>query len=216
MSSDGLNPLSYVVLVLVGRGGAAPHDLVRMARRGQRIHWSGAASKMYAEPKRLERLGYLRSEKQPGRTRERTHYSLTETGVAALREWVALPTAFPRIQNEAAVRMLASEFADDAAVVVESLRPLRDEIAEQWELLEEAERRAPTLPHRERQLVLVQSLGKRLLRALLEWIDEVEREFAPNGSAGTRESGRDPDAPSASEREVSRAGRRDPNPRPTA
>jgi DNA-binding PadR family transcriptional regulator len=187
MATDRLNPLSYVVLVLVGRGGAGPHDLVGMARRGQRVHWAGAASKMYAEPKRLERLGYLRSEKRPGTTRERTHYTLTEKGVAALREWAALPTAFPRIQNEAAVRMLASEFADDPAVVVESLRPLRDEIAEQWETLEDAERHASALPHRERQLLLVQSLGKRLLRALGEWIDEVEREFGDPRRATRRE-----------------------------
>jgi DNA-binding PadR family transcriptional regulator len=191
MSSDGLNPLSYVVLALVGREGAGPHDLVGMARRGQRVHWAGAGSKMYAEPKRLERLGYLRSEKQPGKTRERTHYTLTEKGIATLRQWVPLPTQFPRIQNEASIRMLASEFADDPRVVVESLRPLRDEIAEQWEILDDAERRAHTFPHRERQLVLVQSLGKRLLQALLDWIDEVEREFGDRRPA-ERSEGSDP------------------------
>jgi DNA-binding PadR family transcriptional regulator len=191
MSSDNLNPLSYVVLALVGRGGASPHELVGMARRGQRVHWAGAASKMYAEPKRLERLGYLRSEKQPGRTRERTHYTLTEKGITALREWVPLATQFPRIQNEASIRMLASEFADDPRVVVESLQPLRAEIAEQREILDDAEHRAHTFPHRERQVVLVQSLGKRLLQALLDWIDELERDFS-DGRTAERREGSDP------------------------
>jgi hypothetical protein len=54
MSSD-LTPLSYVVLALVGRDGASAHDLVRMARGGQRLYYAGAASKIYAERKRLGR-----------------------------------------------------------------------------------------------------------------------------------------------------------------
>src|SRR5215471_3817841 len=98
MSSTALTPFSHVVLVLVGEGGAGPHDLVRMARQG-RIYWDAADSQYYAEPKRLERLGYLRSEKQPGRTRERTVYTLTEQGREALRAWVRRPVAFPRIQH---------------------------------------------------------------------------------------------------------------------
>jgi hypothetical protein len=61
-----------VLLALVGKGGAAPHDLVRIARGRQRLYYAGAASKIDEQPKRLERLGYLRSEKRPGKTRERT------------------------------------------------------------------------------------------------------------------------------------------------
>ena len=101
MASPDLTPFSYVVLTLVGRNGAGPHDLVRMARQG-RVHWSAAESQYYAEPKRLEKLGYLRAEKRPGRTRERTQYTLTDAGRAALMEWAAEPARFPRIQHEAA------------------------------------------------------------------------------------------------------------------
>ena len=43
---------------LVGEDGAGPHDLVRMARQG-RIYAEFADSQWYAEPKRLEKLGYL-------------------------------------------------------------------------------------------------------------------------------------------------------------
>src|SRR5215471_7658727 len=99
MSSQSLTPFSYVVLVLVGRGGAGPHDLVRMARQG-RIYADFAESQWYAEPKRLERLGYLESEKAPGRTRQRTHYTITERGVEAIREWMKEPARFSRIQLE--------------------------------------------------------------------------------------------------------------------
>jgi hypothetical protein len=87
----------------VGAAAApGPHDLVQMARRGQRLYWAGAETKIYEQPKRLERLGYLVSEKRPGKTRERTDYRLTEKGINALREWLARPTHFPHSQSEAA------------------------------------------------------------------------------------------------------------------
>jgi DNA-binding PadR family transcriptional regulator len=175
--SRELTPLSYVVLALVGQGGAAPHDLVRMARGGQRLYYAGAASKIYEQPKRLERLGYLRSEKRPGKTRERTYYTLTEKGLAALRGWLGQPSAFPRIQSEAVARVLASDLAEDERGVSESLQALRHEIAGLSAGIDEDERRAPSIAHRERQLKLVRSLGRRLLQAHLDWIDEVEQEL---------------------------------------
>jgi PadR family transcriptional regulator, regulatory protein AphA len=175
--SRELTALSYVVLALVGRDGAAPHDLVRMARGGQRLYYAGAASKIYEQPKRLERLGYLSAEKRPGKTRERTYYTLTEKGLAALREWLAEPSSFPRIQTEAVARVLASDLAEDERVVAESLQALREEIAELSAGVDEDESRASSMPHRERQLKLVRSLGRRLLQAHLDWIDEVEREL---------------------------------------
>src|SRR5262249_6524026 len=115
--STELTDLSYVVMNLIGRNGAGPHDLVQMARRGQRLYWAGAESKIYEQPKRLERLGYLVSEKTPGKTRERTHYRLTEKGILALRQWLARPTPFPRIQSEAAIRIQTSDLAEDPSVI---------------------------------------------------------------------------------------------------
>jgi DNA-binding PadR family transcriptional regulator len=176
--SRELSGLSYFVLALIGRNGAGPHDLVQMARRGQRLFYSGAASKIYAQPKRLEQLGYLTSEKTPGKTRERTHYRLTDKGLAALETWLAQPSSFARIQNEAALRVMASDLADDPAIVIDSLKSLRAEIAELAALIDEAEAGAhATLPHRQRQLRLLRSLGRRLLEAHLDWIDEVEQEL---------------------------------------
>jgi PadR family transcriptional regulator AphA len=176
MSSD-LTSLSCVVLALVGRNGASPHDLVRMTREGQRLYYAGAASKIYDQPKRLARLGYLHAEKRPGKTRERTYYTLTPKGLAALSEWLGRPSSFPRIQSEAVARVLASDLAPDHRVVLDSLRSLRADIADLEAIIAADERRAASIPHRERQLKLVRSLGRRLLQAHLEWLDEVEREL---------------------------------------
>ena len=94
MASD-LTDLSFVVMNLIGRHGAGPHDLVQMARRGQRLYWAGAESKIYAEPKRLATLGYLSSRKTPGKTRERTHYTLTDKGCVRYRSGWRCRRAFP-------------------------------------------------------------------------------------------------------------------------
>ncbi|HEV2769013.1 MAG TPA: PadR family transcriptional regulator [Solirubrobacteraceae bacterium] len=181
MSRGELTPTSYVVLALVGREGAAPHDLATMMRRSP-LYWTAAPSQYYSEPKRLRSLGYLASRKEPGRTKPRTVYTLTDRGLEALRRWLAQPADFPRIQNEAAIRLLAGDLVDDEAIVG-SLRGLSERIAELSEALENAERVAESIPHRARYLHLCHWLGRRLLEVHQEWVETVERELQPTGPA---------------------------------
>jgi DNA-binding PadR family transcriptional regulator len=184
-----LSAFSHRVLALVGRGGAGAHDLVRMARRG-RVHAYGAASQYYAEPKRLARLGYLDARREPGRTRERTHYTLTDKGLDALRAWAAEPTPFPRIDSEGVTRVLAADLVGEERVRA-SVSALRVEIAELEARLDEGEAVAETLPHRRKYLLLNLRLARRLLAAHLEWVEEVERELAADGTgADARPAGR--------------------------
>ena len=58
MATTELSLFSYEILGLVGREGAGPHDLLRMAQRGRMLAWAGE-SQYYTEPKRLAKLGYL-------------------------------------------------------------------------------------------------------------------------------------------------------------
>ena len=175
MATVDLTPFSYTVLTLVGRDGAGPHDLVRMARQG-RVYWTAADSQWYSEPKRLAKLGFLRAEKRPGRTRERTHYTLTETGRAALLEWAAEPARFPRIQHEAVTRLLLGDMVPDA-VLLAGLQSMRTEIAEIAAQLRAADAAAAEVPHRTRYLRLNHALARRILDAHSTWIDQVEREL---------------------------------------
>jgi DNA-binding PadR family transcriptional regulator len=173
LSRATLTPFSHAVLVLVGREGAGPHDLVRMARQG-RIYSDFAESQWYAEPKRLAALGYLEAETRPGKTRPRTHYSLTERGVEALREWMREPSGFSRIFMEPAIRLLAADLVGDDAVLA-SLGALRESIDEHRARLDAAEEIARSLPHRERYLLLNHALARRIVDAHADWLDEVER-----------------------------------------
>ena len=175
MSTETLTPFSFRILALVGRGGAGAHDLARMAHRG-RIYAYGAASQYYAEPKRLERLGYLSARKEPGKTRERTHYTLTEKGLDALREWVPNPTPFPRIDSEAVTKLLAADLVGEEPVR-ESVSALRAEIADLSARLDQTEANTANLPHRRKYLLLVVGFLRRLLELHDETLKEVEREF---------------------------------------
>ena len=172
---DGLTPFSYVILALVGRGGAGPHDIVRMMREGA-IFWTTSESHFYAEPKRLAKLGYLKARKEAGRTRPRTQYELTDTGRRALSQWLALPAAMPRIQHEGIVKLLAADFSDDATIQA-SLASLRGELERAYKNLDEMERRAPSVPHRARYLKLINDYGRRSLDAQRAWLDAVQREL---------------------------------------
>ncbi|HET7046448.1 MAG TPA: hypothetical protein VFI37_16495 [Gaiellaceae bacterium] len=181
MSSDDLSFISYSVLVLVGRNGASPHDLVQMMRGG-RIYHAAAPSQYYAEPKRLERLGLLSASKQPGRTRERTVYRLTDAGLAALRDWAAQPPPFPRLAGEPHIRAIATDLVGEP-VVRASLLAMRAEMEELRENIREAEERAETIPHRAGYLHLSHSLARHVLDAYESWLEEVERELAADGDA---------------------------------
>jgi DNA-binding PadR family transcriptional regulator len=176
LSSGPLTPFSYAILVLAGREGAGAHDLVRMARRG-RVYAAAAESQYYAEPKRLARLGYLSARREPGRTHARTHYTLTEQGLQALRDWAHEPVRFPRVLHEGVVRLLAADLVGEAAVR-EGVIAMRAELDELAALVTSAEAIAATLPHREKYLRINHRLARRLIAAHRDWIDEVEAELA--------------------------------------
>ena len=179
MADSRLTPFSYVILLLVGSGGAAPHDLLRMHRQGNWIYWTAAESRFYAEPKRLEQLGYLDSQRQPGKTTDRTVYTLTDRGRHAISRWLAEPSGFIRIQNEPAARLTGADLASDEQTVVDSLRAIRPQIDEQIAWLDRAEREATRIPSRERYLRLNHRLSRRILAAFSDWLEEVEQELGP-------------------------------------
>jgi PadR family transcriptional regulator, regulatory protein AphA len=181
-----LSPFSYAVLVLVGRGGAGPHDLRRMAEIG-RVYWDAAPSQWYAEPKRLAEHGYLEARKQPGRTRERTHYTLTERGREALAEWVRTPAALPRIQNEPVVRLLAADLVAPEAVL-EGLEAMRADLDAVRTGVEQGQERAAELTHRAHLLEVNHRYAKRLLTLQQEWLDEAAAVLSGASSRSSRAS----------------------------
>ena len=175
MSRPELSLFSYEILGLVGREGVGAHDLLRMAKRGRILDWAGE-SQYYVEPKRLAKLGYLEARKEPGRTRERTVYSLTDKGLVALREWARTPVAFTPLKSEPLLRLLITDLVGED-VTRESIGTHRADIADLRARVAETEAAARDLPHREKYLMIVMGFLDGLLDLHEQYIDEVEREL---------------------------------------
>jgi DNA-binding PadR family transcriptional regulator len=175
MPGNELSLFSYEILGLVGRTGAAPHDLLRLARRDRMLAWAGE-SQYYVEPKRLARLGYLEARKEPGKTRERTVYTLTDRGLEALQEWARTPVHFTPLKSEPLLRLLVADLVGEE-VTCKSIATLRADIEDLLERLDETEAGTDALPHRQKYLLLITGFMRRLYELHLDLVDEVEREL---------------------------------------
>jgi DNA-binding PadR family transcriptional regulator len=173
LSSAELSLFSYEILGLVGRGGAGAHDLLRMARRGRMLDWAGE-SQYYVEPKRLAGLGYLAAHREPGKTRERTVYTLTEQGLGALREYAKTPVRFTPLKSDPLLRLLICDLVGED-VTRRSMATLREDVDDLTARLDDAEASARSLEHRSTYLLLVVDFLRRYLELHLELVDEVER-----------------------------------------
>ncbi|HZT53838.1 MAG TPA: hypothetical protein VE995_05605 [Gaiellaceae bacterium] len=170
-----LTLFSYEILGLVGSGGAGAHDLLRMARQGRLLDWAGE-SQYYVEPKRLAGLGYLDARKEPGKTRERTVYTLTDKGREALADWARTPVTVTPLKSEPLLRLLICDLVGEH-VTRESLATLRDDLADLRRRVDDSERRAADLPHREKYLHLVIDFLRGYLDLHEQLVDQAERKL---------------------------------------
>jgi DNA-binding PadR family transcriptional regulator len=171
-----LSLFSYEILGLVGQGGSGAHDLLRAARHGRILDWAGE-SQYYVEPKRLARLGYLEARREPGKTRERTVYTLTEKGRQALAGYARTPVTVTPLKSEPLLRLLICDLVGEE-VTRESVATLRGDLDELRARLEESRRRASELPHREKYLLLVVDFLRGFLELHEQLVADVERELA--------------------------------------
>jgi DNA-binding PadR family transcriptional regulator len=175
MASHELSLFSYEILGLVGTQGAGPHDLKRLAKQWRFFNWAGD-SQYYTEPKRLAKLGYLSARKEPGKTRQRTVYTLTDKGLDALQDYARTPVGFTPLKSEALLRLLVCDLVGEQPTR-QSIATLRDDLTDIEQRLDDAQDSAAQLPHREKYLLLVISFMRRFLALHHELIDDVEREL---------------------------------------
>jgi DNA-binding PadR family transcriptional regulator len=176
MARSDLSLFSYEIMGLVGQSGAGPHDLLRMARRGRILDWAGE-SQYYVEPKRLAKLGYLEAHTEPGRTRPRTVYKLTDKGLEALREYARTPVTITPLKSEALLRILLADLVGEQATRA-SIATLREDIEDLVARLDESAEAAEALPHRTKYLLLVNRFLRGFVDLHRELVEEVERELA--------------------------------------
>jgi DNA-binding PadR family transcriptional regulator len=176
-----LSLFSYEILGLVGRDGAGAHDLLRMARHGRILDWAGE-SQYYVEPKRLAQLGYLEARKEPGKTRERTVYTLADKGRRALADYARTPVAVTPLKSEALLRLLICDLVGED-VTRESIATLRQDVDDLRARIADSEVRASQLSHREKYLLLVTDFLQGFLDLHEQLVANVERELSAQTTA---------------------------------
>lgn len=184
MTAD-LPDSTYAVLGLCDKKPASGYDLAALADQSLAYFWPISRALVYRELRRLERLGWSRSELVPQeRLPDKQVWSTTPEGRRALSGWLKQPAVSgsgnrngfllkfflgARLPPES-VQALLSDYRD-------SLRAARDDLAAVIERLRVLETPAARMGR------LAALHGLRSAQAQLAWIDEVEGEL-PTSSPG--------------------------------
>jgi DNA-binding PadR family transcriptional regulator len=176
-----LTSTSHALLGLLAVQPWSTYELAKQVERSLGWFWPRAERKVYDEAKRLVESGHARSTDEATGARPRTVYHITPQGRSALEAWLGQPSAPPKLESEALVRVF---FADAASLDV--LRATIDDVARtagaQLErlraLIEAAE--DPEYPFAERLHVNALSLRFQLdqQRMMIEWASWASEQIA--------------------------------------
>ena len=104
-----LTPTSYAILGLLGLRSWSAYELTKQGRRSLHFCWPRAETRIYQEPKNLLEHGLVKATSTAQGRRARTEYAITAKGRKALRAWMGEPSAPPRLESEALLRVFFAE-----------------------------------------------------------------------------------------------------------
>jgi DNA-binding PadR family transcriptional regulator len=104
-----LTATSYAILGLLGVRSWSAYELTKQVRRSLRFCWPRAETRLYQEPKNLLEHGLVKATTTANGRRARTEYAITAKGRKALRAWLGEPSAPPRLESEAMLRLFFAE-----------------------------------------------------------------------------------------------------------
>src|SRR6478609_626160 len=117
---------SFAILGLLGIQPWTAYELVAQSKRSLHWFWPRSEAHLYAELKRLVERGHAESEVVDGRRRQRTRYTITPKGRAALDDWLETKPTAPALEMEALLRMMLADQGD-----VDELRATIEATAQQ-------------------------------------------------------------------------------------
>ena len=100
---------SFAILGLLGIQPWTAYELVAQAKRSLHYFWPRSEAHLYAELKRLVERGHAHAEVVEGRRRQRTRYTITPAGRAALKDWLGTDPAPPTVEIEGLLRVLLAD-----------------------------------------------------------------------------------------------------------
>ena len=175
MSTGKLTKTSYVVLGMVAmRGPSTSYDLKRAVGHSVGFFWPFPHAQLYSEPKRLMARGLLDVVTEDDGRRRQT-YTVTDAGLAALRDWLAEPTREQlQVRDVAELKLFFGEFAQPQDI----LTLARDQIAQHKDRIDVYESMQSRFGEREEMAdrMVPLRLGLELEYAALQFWEQLEKE----------------------------------------
>ena len=120
-----LKPGSYLILGMLDTGVSTGYAIKRAVDRSTRFFWAASLAQVYPELAALENGGYVVGSDEPHGDRPRRTYRLTDTGQAALEEWLRSERVPDFEQRDEGLLRLFFADALPAADALELVRRLR-------------------------------------------------------------------------------------------
>ena len=113
---------------------------------------------------------------EPGRTKARTVYTLTDKGLEALHEYARTPVTLSPLKSEPLMRLLIADLVGED-VTRASLATLRDDLVDVLARIDASAAAADEFPHRSKYLLLVHDFLRGFVALHEDLLDEVERKL---------------------------------------
>lgn len=170
--------LRHVLMILLHEKPASGYELTKAFEEVAGNFWQASHQQVYRELSRMRDEGLVEAEDiaQEGRP-DKKDYSLTDEGLAQLREWLRQPTVAKRSNDEGLVRLLGARLLGREALM-RDLRAQGDAHRQRLERYRQIERAADyanaiaAMSVYERMAYLALLKGIRLETARAAWAEE--------------------------------------------
>lgn len=165
------------MLGMLTAGPRTGYDIRRAIHGSIRHFWSESYGQVYPALHELEQEGLVSVTTEPGASAPaRKVYTLTDTGWAALREWLARPVRPQPSRNELLLKLFFSRFVSDELMAA-TVREFRDQWREDLAAWREIAERVPTnerfSAEERRDRLFTLRYGELIGAATVQWADEV-------------------------------------------
>jgi len=174
--------IQYALLGLLSWRSATGYELKKIIEESSTMHWSGNNNQIYKSLVQLLDEGLVTNEIQHQEsTPSKKIYSITEQGLARLREWVLSEPEIPEFKNTFLVQLawadqLSNEELNELFIQYES------RINMQLAFQQEKIRRGISSPHRnERETLLWDKISENLLSFYqneLKWVQKIRKDLS--------------------------------------
>ena len=161
----------FAVLGQLAAGPATGYEVQSRLRASAAHFWHASYSQIYAELRRLERLGYASEERvvQERRPNKRV-YTITDAGRRALVSWLERPWGLAHLRDESLVKLMLADPLPPAEVIAQ-VRRLKEIHERRRGEFEDEIARLPADAGRYLRLALRK--GERAQAAFADWCQEV-------------------------------------------